>query len=80
METWKAKDERKLQKSKMDQRRIGWNLQQERTKQYREMDKEVKNRYRQDRNKYIGLYRYWKERRRQRKRGETETLQLCSIM
>ena len=45
METWKAIDERKLLKSKMDQRRIGWNSQQEKTREYREKDKEVKKRY-----------------------------------
>src|SRR6218665_815895 len=53
MEAWKAIDERKLLKSKMDQRRIGWNSQQEKTREYREKDKEVKKRCREDRNKYI---------------------------
>src|SRR6218665_1020113 len=33
--------------------RGGWNSQQEKTREYREKDKEVKKRCREDRNKYI---------------------------
>jgi len=33
--------------------RIGWNSQQEKTREYNEKDKEVKKRCREDRNKYI---------------------------
>ena len=37
----------------MEQRRIGWNSQQEKTREDREKDKDVKKRCREDRNKYI---------------------------
>jgi len=41
-ETWKAIDDKKLLKSKVEQRRIGWNSQKQKTREYREKDKEVK--------------------------------------
>ena len=50
METWKAINERKLLKSKMDQRRIGWISQQKK----QESTWKRTRRCREDRNKYIG--------------------------
>jgi len=57
METWKAIDERKLLKSKMDQRRIGWNSQQE-----KEQESTGKRTRRSKRGaKRIEISIYWKE-------------------